>query len=93
MHGRQYIMKKLNREKTAATEERKKELELKGYSCIGVKESGPRDGEEETGQEREPGKQDGKQVPGKASGKRTKTDDNAGEGGKDGNGTDGAGKD
>ena len=50
MHGRQYIMKKLNREKTAATEERKKELELKGYSCIGVKESGPRDGEEETGQ-------------------------------------------
>lgn len=87
-----YIMKKLNQEKPAATEERKKELEAKGYSCIGVKKSGIQDGKEENGQERESGKQDGKQVSGKAPGKRTKADDNAGEGGKDGSGTDDAGK-
>lgn len=37
-----YIMKKLNREKRAATEERRKELESQGYVCIGVMEKADR---------------------------------------------------
>ncbi len=83
-----YIMKKLNQEKTAATEERRRELEAKGYSCTGVRESGMGGGKEEPDPRHESGKQDS----GKTAGKKARADSHPGEGGKDGNGTDDAGK-
>lgn len=78
-----YIMKKLNREKSAATEERKKELEAQGYQCIGRKnDAGKRDK-----------KPDDKPKTEKNSGKNAKTGKDAGAGDDDGsNGADNAGK-
>lgn len=84
-----YIMKKLNQEKTAATEERREELEAKGYSCTGVRESGTGDGKEEPDPRHESGKQDS----GKTARKKARADGNPGEGGEDGSGTDDAAKD
>lgn len=40
MTGKNYIMRKINQEKIATTEERKAALEAKGYTCIGVTDSG-----------------------------------------------------
>lgn len=78
-----YIMKKLNREKKAATEERKKELEAQGYSCIGKKNDA----------EKRDKKQDARTGSDKNTGKNAKIEKDAGAGDDDGsNGTDNAGK-
>lgn len=93
MQGRYFIMKKLNREKKAFTEEHRKELEAAGYSCIGVREPGEQGGKAEPEPEAESEKPDEKAGTGKVSGKKTRAEGNTREGGKDGSGTDNAGKD
>lgn len=89
MQGKHYIMRKLNQEKEAASEGRRKELETKGYTCIGVREpaSAGTSPKEAYGE----GEEEGKAAVTKSPGKKQKANTTEGLGDRDGKGTDDAG--
>lgn len=77
MTRKNYIMRKINKEKIATTEERRAALEEKGYTCIGVTDSGEQEEKASTGKRE----------------KKEKTKEAEKEGSEDGGRADNAGKD